>query len=133
MKLYKTTDRIPVKIGEITFWLSPMKWEHKILVANAIKTKSGDTHVTASQAKVAIKYCLKKVDGLQNHDGTELVLDMDAEGVLTDDAVEDVLLLESVPSLVTLALSWINGPTEIDLDGVTVDFSGTVSSIKKKI
>ena len=132
MKIFRVTDRIPVKIGELTFWLSPLKWEHKIAVSNAIQLKSGDTHITTMQAKTTIKYSVKAVDGIQNHDGTPLVLDLDESGALTDDSVEDLLQLEQFPVLVKQALTWLNGPSDTVLDGVSVDF-GATQSTKKKI
>jgi len=130
MKIYRTTDRIPVKLGDLTFWFSPFKWEHKIEVSTKTLLKSGETSITASQARLAIKYSIKAVDGLMSHDGTPIILELEND-VLTDDSVEDVMQLENISKLTTIAFTWLNEIKDVAIEGVTVDFSSTTNTKKK--
>jgi len=132
MIIYKSTDRIPVKIGELTFWLSPMKWGHKQEIIALITQKGGQEHSDATkQAFLTMKYSVKSVDGLKNADGSEYTLETDHDGILTDEATNELFQLDQMPLLTSVAAQWIQRVREIELDGVTVDF-GAVKSSKKK-
>lgn len=131
MIVYKTSDKIPVKIGDLTFMLSPMKWAHKQEIADLIKKRSGnDVLEPVKEAFLTLKYSVKAVRGAKCADGTDYELPIDENGIATDEGVEDLFQFDSVPSLITVALTWFDKVKEIKLDGVSVDF-GAVETKKK--
>jgi hypothetical protein len=131
MIIYRVTDRIPVKIGGLTFWLSPMKTRHKERMISLIRQTAGkEDSDPLEQARLSIQFCLKAITGAKNPDGSDYVLELDEDGIPTEDAMADVFQLDAVASLTTVALSWLSGPKQLEIPGVEVDFGAV--EVKKK-
>lgn len=133
MIIYRTTDRIPVKIGEATFWIAPLSGAQKTELLSMTLVKSGEERFLAlAHACRTIAMSVKAVTGIQNADGEEYVLSFDANGDLTKECVEELITVDGADKLVTVAgafaLSQFGDPK---LDGVVVDFS-KVQTLKKK-
>lgn len=132
MKIYRTTDRIPVKIADLTFWFSPMTWAHKSEIVSLTQREGGEVKVDGNRvAFLTLKYSLKAIEGLKCADGSDYVFDCDSDGIPTDETINDLFQLDTVDKLVTVAASWLSKIRPIELSGVTVDFDH-VQNTKKK-
>lgn len=132
MKIYKSSDRIPVKLGPVTFWLSPMLWKHKTEIIGLTQMSGGQEKVDGNKiAFLTVKYSLKSVDGLQCADGSPYELETDSDGIPSDDAVSELFQLDNADRLVLVASTWIHKIKPLDLEGVEIDLA-QVKSTKKK-
>lgn len=133
MIVYKTTDRIPLKFGEIKVWISPLSFEQKTNILAATKMKSGvEVSDPSKQTFLSLKYGVKEIEGLKNPDGSDYRLELDENGVLTDECLSDLIDLEYFPKLSEICIKLINGVKALDkIEGVEVDLT-QVKSTKKK-
>ena len=94
--IYRVTDRIKVKVGDMEFKLSPLSLSQK----NELQTIAFKGQQTGNQADIleaaskAIKYCVKEVSGIYDTGGNEYKMDFDDSGCLSDECVDDLLNLE---------------------------------------
>jgi len=128
MKIYRTTDRISVKIDDVTIKLAPLtllqKSEIQTYLAEASKGK-GQSGLQG--AMLAVKYSLKDIKGVEDQDGNPYELKFDGD-VLADECVEELLNSEISDKMMitcsTLAVSIrdtiINPITNKPLEGVKI-------------
>jgi hypothetical protein len=130
MIIYRLTDRIPLKIAELTFWVSPLSYEQKSNLLECKKMEGGKEVIDGGRrARLAIKYALKRVDGLMGSDGKPYEVVMDGSA-LSDESVDEILGLECVIPLVRACVSLMNGVSEREIEGVQFDLKGVVSEKK---
>jgi hypothetical protein len=68
-KIYRTTDKIKYKIGEIEISISPLSVHDKaVLHAYLIKAQNGDAKSLLEGSAQAIKCAVKSVSGLEDSD-----------------------------------------------------------------
>lgn len=134
MKVYRVTDRIPVRIGELTFWVSPLTFEQRSQIGSIARIEAGkEVPDPLKTARALVGQSLKQVDGLFQGDDSPFELEFDDMGALTSDCVEDLLQLDGVSDkLVGIAGRFVrDGIKEVtDIPGVTVDLKA-VKSLKK--
>jgi hypothetical protein len=135
MMVYRTSDRIPVSVGELKFLLSPLSAEQKNSLMDCKKMQGGQEVVDSiGLAYLAIKYAVKGVEGLESSDGSPFVLDFDPDGTISKECVEVLfeLSMESGGKLSNVCSSLINGVNfAAKVPGVEVDLKGVISSKKK--
>lgn len=101
------TDRIPVRIGELTFWISPLSAGQKgILLAQGKMVSGEETEEAMRGAALVLKFSVKGVDGCKDATGGEYKCEFDPDGCLTDDCVSEILQLDGCAKLVRLANEW---------------------------
>lgn len=106
VKLYKTTDKVPVKVGPITIQISALSFEQKAEIqAELVKA---DPLSILRAARLAIKYSVKDVKGVEDIDGNEYQVEMENE-MLTDSCVDDVLNLDQDDKISLVCTSLLNG------------------------
>jgi len=135
MKIRKTTEKIPVKVGELTFKISPLTFEQKCEIQNVLMAGTAISVLKAS--KLSIKYAVKDIEGLENSDGSKYEVKFDEVG-LADETVDDLSNTEISDSLNYMCISLLNGlprrfehpVTKEPLKGVS--FVETASSEEKK-
>lgn len=133
MIVYRTTDRVPVKVAGLTFWVSPLSFEQKAKIFDLI-SRDGGVEVVKGLASVQmlLKFSVKEVEGLQNPDGTEFKVDLDSDGNLDDDCVDILLNLPDFGKISQLLQTWLQQEIkDPGIEGVEVDFKG-IRNIKKK-
>lgn len=106
VKIYKTTDKIPVKIDSLVFKISPLSFEQKSEIQAMLI--SGDPLSVVRAAKTAIKYAVKDVKGVENSDGSQYNLEME-EGHLSESCVDDLLNIDQEDKLSLVCTSLLNG------------------------
>jgi hypothetical protein len=112
MIIHKITDRIKVKIGEITFHLSPLSWDQKQDIVSDAKLVEGKPTNRNSTYK-CLKYAVKNIEGVTLADGSPYVVQLE-NNVLSDECVEDLLNLELSNKLIIACYSMVQGvPSKI--------------------
>lgn len=122
-RIYKTTDRLPVKIQDITFKISPLSFQQRAEVqAELMEAAKGDMNKAVQASFKAVKYSVKDVSGVDTFDGTPYVLSFESDGTLTDDCVSDLLNLEMFTELSMVAISLVRGVPDkiVDNEGKVV-------------
>ena len=119
MKILKLSDRISVKQDGIELIISPLSLEQKMEISGLNKIEGGESKVDRiGIALKTIKFSLKNVFGLTNHDETKYEPTFDSNGFLSDESVEEIFTaLGNEP--IFQSLSTIVGG-ELKVDGAEV-------------
>lgn len=130
-KIYRTTDRIIVKIEDLTFKLAPLSFSQKTEIHNHINKGSVDNNTTEilNASRKAVKYCVKDVEGLVDIDDNPYQLEFENE-VLTDTCVDELLNMELNQQIITVCAAMSNGTPEEFVDGEGKPIPG-VKRVKK--
>lgn len=131
MKIRKTTEKIPVKIGELVFKITPLSFEQKCEIQSMLAT--GGTTAVLKASKLAMKYSIKEISGIQNQDGSEYNVTFDDLG-LSDEVIDDLGNTEIGDSINYVCFSLLNGVpkqfenpiTKKPLEGVSFIDEGTL-------
>lgn len=137
MKIYRLSDRVPLRVKGLTFWLAPLSYEQTKELRSLVKMTAGaeklDPMVLAS---MSVRMSLKDVEGLENHDGTPYVLEFGPDGLMTQECFDEIVMgCEATPELMDVVSKlWNRGFAPDSMkdieEGVVVDFSA-VRSVKK--
>ena len=123
MKILKCTDIIKITTPTeepVSVYLSPLSVSQKMELSSKMKMVKGEEIADSqAQAFLCIKYCIKKIEGVQNYDGTEYVPEMDGT-TLSDSSVDDIMTVLSEASLVLPVILAAN-KTITGLKDVTVE------------
>ncbi len=106
VKIYKTTDKIPVKIDSLTFKISPLSFDQKSEIQAELIT--GNPMSIIKAAKLAIKYAVKDVDGIVDNAGDKYLLEFDND-CLSESCVDDILNIDQNDKLSFVCTSLLNG------------------------
>lgn len=136
-RIYKTTDKIEVKIDGISFFISPLTYGQKCeLQPLMFKAASGNMESAMDAVIKSIKFSLKDVKGLYVDDDTEYKLVMD-NGEVSDESIDDLMNLPMSSKLSAVCSSLINGLSTGGIksqDGSVIEgieFIGKVKEEKK--
>ena len=122
-KVYRVTDKLPVKIGDIIFQISPLTFAQRAEIqADLTKAAKGDLSKATDASYKAIKYAVKSVENLTNIDGTPYQVTLENK-ILTDECVNDLLNLEEYMKLSAVTTNLINGVPEkiCDAEGKVIE------------
>jgi len=129
--IYRMSDRIPVTIGKLKFWLAPLSYGQKVDIAGATQVKSGEeiqNHMEA--ASKAIRYSVKKVEGLQLADGSAYAIVLDDTGIMSEDSLSEIMQLSEATKLVEACSLMISEIKEHKISGINIDLKGVVDRKK---
>jgi hypothetical protein len=119
-KIYRRTDRIQVKIGEVTVKIAPLGQHEKAEIQQAMLSGrlKGDIKEVTRGMVLSIKHAVKAIDGVEDQDGNPYVLQFEGDA-LADSCVDDLLNLEINKTLSLICATLTNGvPSEFtDSDG----------------
>lgn len=119
-RIYKTTDRIEVKIGEITVKIAPLSLIQKNEIQSMMLEgqKNSDLIKLNAAIHLAVSYCLKEVQGLEDINGNPYQLQSE-EGKLTEQCLNELMNMEETPNLLKVCSAFVAGiPKKFDIDGV---------------
>lgn len=135
MIVYKTTDRIPVKIGEVTLWIAPLSAGQYAEVVSLTKLKGGQEIPNAGgMALLTLSYCIKSVDGLDAKflDGSEFELEFEGEKI-SDESLNCLIQILGSDKLCLLASQVATkGIGNYKIPGVVIDLKSAIPVKKKK-
>lgn len=107
--LYRTTDRIEIKIQDITLFVSPLSHHAKMtLLQKSGTVKSEDPRGMLEFAAEMIRLCVKDVRGVSLVDGSEWRPDF-SEGKLTDESLGELLSLPMSAQIMQVAGAFMQG------------------------
>jgi hypothetical protein len=137
-RIYKRTDRITVRIDDVTLKLAPLSLAQKTEIQDAMfrgQTK-GDLKEMTRGIALSIKYAVKGIQGVVDGDGIPYKLE-EENGELTTECVDELLNLDLTAKLSRVCVAMVNGvPTRftddknIPLEGVEVVSNS--ESVEKK-
>ena len=135
MIVYRPSDRIPVAIGKIKIWISPLTAGQYSNLMSMTKMQGGvEVADAAGMAIRTLKYCIKKVDGLnaQYADGSTVEFDYDSDGCISDESLDVLVSVLELPKLSLLASKIATeGIKDHKIPGVKIDLKGVISAKKK--
>lgn len=131
MIIFKTTDKVPVKIAEVTFWISPLTLDQRRQINDFTKTQGGVEKVDGfSAAEYYVKFGVKAIDGLTLADGSSYQCSYCDDGTLDDSTLGDIFQLGCFAQLIT-ACTNLAAIAANKIEGVTIDLKA-VKTTKKK-
>ena len=125
-RIYKMTDRIPVKVKSLHIEISPLSFDQKATCQSLIM--SGN-HMKA--AVYAIKCSLKSIKGVENEDGSAYELDIE-NNELSNDCIDELLNLSESPEIQYVAMTLLSGIPKQFIDPTTGKPMEGVEFIKGK-
>lgn len=110
-RIYKRSDRIAVKIDEITVKLAPLSLDQKSEIQQLMLTgrTKADLKLLTKGIALSIKYGLKSVEGIEDSDGNPYKLSLDSNDQLTDECVDELMNLELSKKLSLVCAGLVNG------------------------
>jgi hypothetical protein len=131
MRIYKLSDRIPIKIDDIFIKVAPLSLIQKSTIQQKMLEgqKANDLIVLTQAVTMALKYSLKNISGLVDGNGEEYRLVFGDDGYLTDECVDDLLNMPLTPKLTQVCATMAAGiPAAFEIEGVSF-----VEDSKKKM
>lgn len=109
-RIYRTTDKISYKVGELEIKISPLSVHNKSILHDFMtKGRNGDQKALIDGSSFALKASLKEVTGLEDIDGKPYTLSFDDSGLVTDACIDDLLNIEESTKLISLCSLLIAG------------------------
>jgi hypothetical protein len=116
MKIYRVTDKIPIKIDTLEFKISPLQHIQKTNIQRQIlKAEQGDPMALMLAARLAVKYAVKEVTGITDQEDKDYLLEFE-NGELTDSCVDDLLNVDQDQKLSLVCMNLIQGIPKVPLD-----------------
>jgi hypothetical protein len=117
VKIYRPSDRIVVKIGDVTFKLAPLTLHQKTEVQAAMIEGKGKLNIRdlTRGIALALKYSLKSVQGIVDSDGNQYQLSQE-NGILTDECIDDLMNMEISNQLAMIASNMATGVPKVFTD-----------------
>lgn len=135
MIIYKPSDRITLKIGDVSLKISPLTALQKVSLMSLSKMVGGkEVADTSMMAMMTIKYSVKEISGVTAtfSDGSDFSLSYDPDGTLSDDALTSLMQILDNGTLTQIAAQLLTtGVQGINVPGVEIEAGGGVE-VKKK-
>ncbi len=114
MKIYKLSDRIKIKINEVTVSISPLSFQQKSEIqGHMLEAAKGDLARGMEGARLAIKYAIKDIEGFEDSEGEKYKLEME-NNILSDEDSENLLNTEMSNEIASVCLAFLSSvPSEI--------------------
>jgi hypothetical protein len=109
VKIFRTSDRIPVKIDDVTITVAPLSFDQKTELQTVMMSASKEPMNAVRGARLAIKFAVKAVAGIEDMDGNSYKVELGEDGLLTDACVDELLNMEETPRLIAVCSQMIGG------------------------
>lgn len=123
IKIMRTTDRIHVKVDEITLIVSALSYQQKVEVQSCGINIGKDNNPldVNKMMRLVIKYSVKGINGIETIDGSNYELEFkdEAKTELSDNCVEELLSIQLTSQKMIIALMGLIGG--IPKDNTIVD------------
>lgn len=133
MKIYRLEHRIPVKLGEVTFWLGPISHEQRTKIFSFVKPEGSPEktdHVALSNT--ALRFSIKGIEGVEYPDGSPYQLSFDSDGGVSDECLSELMQLEAMPKIIALCSQFLTqGFGNGSVEGVEIHIGGLKVAEKK--
>ena len=121
MRVYKTSDKIKIKIDELTFTISPLSISDKSSVQSLMLEgqKTQDLAKLNEAIHMAIKMSVKHVEGLTEESGEPYTFNY-ADGKMSDENLNDLLNLPISEKMIKVCSQIVSGvPSDFKIEGVS--------------
>lgn len=121
-KIYRVTDRIRIKIGDIVAIISPMSLETKSEIQAMMLEgqKAGDIIKLNNAMMLALRKCLKGVEGLTDANDNTYELQF-KDGMVAESCLDDLTNMQFSPELLKVCAEFVNAvPKKFDIPGVEI-------------
>lgn len=110
-KIYKRSDRLSVKIGDLTIKLAPLSVDQKteLQIAFLNGKLNQDLQSMTKGLILSLKYSIKDIEGLVDSNDQPYKLKMDEQGNLSDESIEDLLNMEFSKQLSLVCAALVKG------------------------
>lgn len=115
-KIYRLSDRIPLKIGGLTIKVGPLTFAQKADVQAELA--KGSTISSMAAARKSIQYGLKEIDGLIDPQGNPYKLEIQ-DGAISDVCMDELMNIKENEYLAVICLNLLNGIPDAFIDLVT--------------
>ena len=133
VKVLGIKERIEMKMGDLSFWVSPMTYRQKSEIAGCSRMVEGELETdTVTMAFKSVKFCLKDFKGIETFNGEEYRPEFEKNGDLTDDCTETILNIVQSAELSRFCLSFLSGIQEQLVDGNGKPIEGVEIIFPKK-
>lgn len=121
IKVYRTTEQIPIKLGDVTLSIRPLSAGQRAEIQSMAELRGGEYHYKADKMTVAaLRYSIRKVEGIEFSDGP-LVADFDDNDMLTEDCIDAVFQACTNASLIRAAAVLMSRSMDLShIDGIEV-------------
>lgn len=110
IKVYRANSRVSVQIGDAIFKLAPLSQDQKVQLMQYVSMDGGSrVENLAKMSFMACKFCLKDVSGISFEDGSEYKLELDADGLVSDKSVSELMNSEISQELLVACQSFMQG------------------------
>ena len=116
MRIYKTNEKIEVKIDDISVFISPLSYQQKIaLHPSFMAAATGDLEKGMEAVLITLKMSVKDIKGLYDDKGEwKLTL---VDGQMSDEDANDLLNLPISNKLQAVVTALIAGVPTVIMDG----------------
>jgi hypothetical protein len=116
-RIYKRSDRIKVRIDNITVTLAPLSFDQKTEAQDLMAkgTAKSDIRMLSKGIATLVKYAVKNIEGVEDGEGKPYQLEFDGDS-LSDSCIDDLLNLEIQEKLQSTCLSLCQGIPKQILD-----------------
>jgi hypothetical protein len=120
-KIYRITDKISYKIGDIEIKVSPLSVENKLAITEFMfQGQKGDLKSMMTGSVYSLRCSIKEITGLTDANDEPYVLEFE-NGMLTESCAQDLLNIEQSNSLIGLCSSFVGGIPNKLPDGVVLN------------
>jgi hypothetical protein len=108
-KILRLSDRIRIKVGDVSFTIAPLNQFQKIEISEQTKMDKGGSEVfdLARAQTLLVKYGLKDIEGVKDANGDDYKLEFDGD-CLSDDCVSEVFTIPEKSNYVTAHFQCLN-------------------------
>lgn len=134
-KIYRKSDRIKIKIDDITLTVSPLSTHEKneIQALMVSGQSRGDVSKITAGIQLAMKYGIKGISGVTDINDNDYQLDF-IDGMLSDECVDDLLNMDLSKSIINVCSNLIAGFSSkmVDENGDKLEGVEVVNPVEKK-
>lgn len=120
-KILRLSDRIKIKVEDVTFWIAPIGAVVKKEIAGCTKLQGGKEVFDLFDAQmIYLKHGLKKVEGITTYKDEPYELEF-INDQLTDECVSEILSIDCTPKFLESAWNVFNGFTGQQVEGAEIE------------
>lgn len=133
MKIYPINARIPIRVGDVTFHVSPLSLAGRMQLGEYIMRRGGaEMRYDMAYAMKCLQLCIKKIEGVEALDGKPYEIRFDDQGFMTDESLEEIQQVLGSAQVASVVSSLIGNMADPNLPGVKVDFENVYLEEAKK-
>lgn len=117
VRIYRTTDRIKVKVDSIVVTIAPLSVDEKAEISQfMLAGKLRDFKAAAKGTALTVKYAVKDVSGIVDQKNQPYKVAFDENGYLTDQCVSELFNLEMSGKLTEICMSLVEKIPDVFTD-----------------